>query len=347
MPSDADQSFVTIVVPALNEERHIVGCLTSLLAAACDVRCEILVVDGGSTDRTVELASGVRATSDVTVSVVHNPKRLQSAAVNMAAGLAAPHSRVLLRADAHAHYPADFIRTAVMALRANGATSVVVPMITEGITPMQRAVAAAQNSRLGNGGSSHRTGGRSGFIEHGHHAVFDLAFFRQIGGYNETFSHNEDAELDIRALRAGGRIWMCREAPVTYFPRGSIVGVARQYINHGRGRARTLLLHRQRPKLRQMAPLAILGACILGFLLALADPRFLGVPLAYLLACLGWGVAASIRARDPALLAMGPAAVAMHLGWAVGFVSEVIRHLFRRAAGGRNVPAADAASLRG
>ena len=130
---------------------------------------------------------------------------------------------MLLRADAHADYPPGFVAAVTEALAQPGVTSVVVPMRTVGVTPFQRAVAAAQNSRLGNGGSAHRGGGGpSGPVEHGHHAAFDRDAFLRLGGYDERFTHNEDAEHDVRATRAGGLVWMCREAPVTYFPRATL-----------------------------------------------------------------------------------------------------------------------------
>ena len=37
---------------------------------------------------------------------------------------------------------------------------------------------------------------KSGYVDHGHHAAFRAASFKAIGGYDETFSHNEDAEFD-------------------------------------------------------------------------------------------------------------------------------------------------------
>jgi succinoglycan biosynthesis protein ExoA len=192
---------------------------------------------------------------------------------------------LLVRADAHAGYGADFVATCVAALRRHGATAVVVPMRTIGASGLQRAIAAVQNSRLGNGGSAHRIGGRSGFVDHGHHAAFDRAFFQRIGGYDETFAHNEDAEFDERARRNGGRIWMCADATIDYFPRSRLRPLARQYFKHGAGRARTLLKHRLRPRPRQMAAPMILGLCAGGIVLAPLQAWSAAAPICYAAGC--------------------------------------------------------------
>ena len=315
--------FLTLAIPALNEVKSISACLESLLPQLDPQRSEVLVLDGGSTDGTQDL---VRQWAERVpmLRLVVNARRLQSSACNLAARLADPRATVLVRADAHALYPADFIARCLAALRDSGATSVVVPMRTVGIAGFQRAVAAAQNSRLGNGGSAHRSGGVSAFVDHGHHAAFDLAFFRRLGGYDESFSHNEDAELDLRANRAGGRVWMCREAAITYFPRSAPWALARQYARHGAGRARTLLRHRLQPRPRQMMPVVVLAALLLSLPLAVLSPYALAVPALYVLACCLWGVAPAVRRRDAWILAMGPAAMIIHLAWATGFLRQML-----------------------
>ena len=315
--------FVSIVVPVLNEDHHIASCLECLLQQgrswADGTRFEILVMDGGSTDQTREIVATMQLTHPC-IRLAHNPKRLQSAAMNMAARIASPQATVLLRADAHAAYPDDFVATCVHALLRTGVESVVVPMLTTGEHGFQRAVAAAQNSLLGNGGSAHRRRSASHFVEHGHHAAFTRNSFLRVGGYDETFSHNEDAEYDHRVALAGGRIWLCGEAVLSYFPRREPWGLARQYFFHGAGRARTLLTHHMRPRLRQLMPLLILAGSLGGLLLGLLHPAFLLLPAVYLVACLAWGAAMALGSTDPWLLAMGPAAMIMHLAWASGFV---------------------------
>ncbi len=313
----------SVVMPVLNEERYIARALSSLLGEVERLDGEILVLDGGSRDATRAIVAGLAAAHPV-IRLVDNPGRTQSAACNLAAELACPRSGIMLRADAHAAYPSGFVSTALRALLDTGATSVVVPMRTVGRAPLQRAIAATQNSRLGNGGSSHRRAGASRFVDHGHHAAFDLAFFRSLGGYDRDFTHNEDAELDVRAVRAGGRIWLCTEAAIDYFPRDSLRQLARQYLRHGRGRARTIAKHRLRLKLRQGLPLVLLAATAVAVLAPLSS--WLAVPAGgYLLACLCWGAVEAARRTDAALLLMGPAAVVMHLSWATGFLDSRLR----------------------
>jgi succinoglycan biosynthesis protein ExoA len=323
--------LVALAVPVLNEEAYIAACLASLLEQNDTFRLEILVLDGGSTDRTAEIVRGLQQRHPE-IRLVPNPARLQSAAVNLAARIASPEAGILIRADAHAWYPPGFVTRVVQALREQEATSVVVPMLTVGQAGLQRGIAAAQNSRLGNGGSAHRTGLRSGWIDHGHHAAFDRAFFLSIGGYDESFTHNEDAELDHRAKLAGGRIWLCADAPCTYYPRKDLMSLARQYMKHGAGRARTLLKHRMRPKPRQMAPVAALLGSVAGLVLAPFWPVTLLVPALYAALCLGWGVLLAIRERDPWLAGAGPAAMTMHLAWGTGFLRSLLKHRGGRSA---------------
>jgi succinoglycan biosynthesis protein ExoA len=319
---------VAIIVPALNESAYIVGCLETLIAQRGCTISDIIVADGGSDDDTVALAWTV-SLRDHRVRVVDNPGCIQAAGFNTAAALADPGADILVRADAHVTYAPDFVAKCLAAMAAQDATTVVVPMRTvaragEGF---QRAVAAAQNNRLGNGGAPHRARGASGLVAHGHHAVFDRAFFDRLGGYDTRFSHNEDAEFDVRAHRAGGRIWMCAEARVDYYPRGTMRGLVRQYAHNGRGRARTLLLHRLRPGPRQMAPallLPLLAACCL---LAPLWPPLALAPLAYAAACLCTGLAMAVGRRDVWLLAVGPAAMMMHAGFAWGYATQLLdRH---------------------
>ena len=88
--------------------------------------------------------------------LIDNPARLQSAGVNLAAEAVAGDRSWLVRVDAHGDYPDNYASTLIAEALRTGATSVVVSMDTKGEGGFQRAVAIAQNSRLGTGGSAPR-----------------------------------------------------------------------------------------------------------------------------------------------------------------------------------------------
>jgi succinoglycan biosynthesis protein ExoA len=260
------------------------------------------------------------------IKLVENPGRLQSRALNMVAQRIAPGVKWLIRADAHTTYPPHFVASLLTAAQQTGASSVVVPMRTIGNGCFQRAAAAAQNSRLGNGGSLHRLGGPSQFVDHGHHALFQLDLFRRVGGYDEAFSHNEDFELDQRIRNAGGTIWLTAHAPVDYAPRSSPAALARQYFLHGQGRARTVMKHALVPKIRQVLPVAVLGCYVIGIGMVAWTPAAMVLPLAHFALCFAWGLSLGWCARDLCVAASGVCAVIMHLSWAAGFCTGLARY---------------------
>jgi len=320
-PDGAGIPLVTIAMPALNEARHIAEAIRSVLPALDTLACELLVMDGGSSDATCAI---VRAMSveDPRIQLIHNPRRIQASALNLAARLAHPGATYLVRADCHAAYPENWVRDLVQTIRLREAVSVVVPLRTIGVTPLQRAIAAAQNSRLGNGGSAHRLGGISGYVTHGHHAIFDRREFLRVGGYDESFSHNEDAELDRRFCAAGGRIYLAADLAVTYYPRATLFSLTQQYFQYGRGCARTLEKHASLPRLRQMLPPLVLLYGISALALATVAPMMLVLLAVYAGGCGLSGLALALKAREPSLAMSGLAAITMHLAWAVGFLSH-------------------------
>ncbi len=313
--------FVTIVMPALDEERYIASAIASVLPGEdTEIDYEVIVADGGSVDATAKivrmLARGNRA-----IRLIENVGRTQAAGVNLAARLADPRSSVLVRADCHAGYPDDFVVTCVEALTEQNSASVVVPMRTVGATCLQRAVAAAQNSRLGNGGAAHRLpGGGSRFVDHGHHAAFDREAFLAVGGYDEGFKANEDAEFDKRLVAAGGRIWMNDAATITYYPRASLGSLARQYAGYGAGRAATVLKQGGGLRARQMLPLVAFFGCLTSLILGTQSLLLTAPALIYMAGCMAWGCVMAARSGKPCLALAGLAAMTMHMAWAIGFL---------------------------
>ena len=323
------ETSVLVVIPCLNERDTLPDVLSSILADDGIGSAIVAVVDGGSTDGTREWIDAFAKTHSRVV-VLDNPRRLQSAAVNLAAEALGDGAAWLARVDAHCRYPSGFVSSLVASAAQQGADAVATPMVTDAHGCFQRAVAAAQNSRLGTGGSAHRHAGEGGWIDHGHHALIHMQRFRAIGGYDESFAANEDAEFDMRFKKAGGRIWLSGGQPITYYPRSSMSALFRQYLKYGAGRARTLLLHRARPRLRQLLPVAVAPAAALVLVSPLYGP--LGIPaLAWGGLCLIYGALIAVRLKDGCAIGAGIAAMIMHFAWSLGFWVGLLRWCFAQS----------------
>jgi succinoglycan biosynthesis protein ExoA len=292
----------------LDEEDYLEAALDSIADQSYPFIMEVLVVDGGSTDRTREIARAYRRLS---VRVLDNPNRIQAAALNIALNQA--RGEVFLRVDGHCVLEPDYVECCVHALVESGAALVGGGMTPDASGIVQKGIAKAMASRFGAGPARFHTGGPSGWVDTVYLGAFRTDLARLVGGYAEDVGVNEDAELAIRLGRVGG-VWYDPEIRSHYVPRGDLVSVARQFYGYGHSRAMTVRLHPETLRLRQLLPpLLVLG---------LASPWRKRVATAYLA-----GIAARTAlelAREP-LAAPGYAASlpAMHLSWGLGFLAGI------------------------
>jgi succinoglycan biosynthesis protein ExoA len=323
-PSRVNGADVLVAIPVLNEASHIETCIRSLMDGDERVsRALFVVVDGGSRDQTQKIVFRLMGEFQ-NLRLLDNPRRLQSAAVNLAAREMGEGRRVLVRCDAHATYQKNYVMDVADSLVSHGVASVATPMDAVGKTCFQRANAFIVDTPLGSGGSAHRGGKVSQYVDHGHHAGFDLKVFLHLGGYDETFSHNEDGEYDRRLAKAGGRIFLDANVRIAYSPRATVPALAKQYFNYGKGRARNLAKHGDMPRLRQMIPQATLVACLLGLVVAPVLPIALIIPGGYIAALMLASVWAAVKMKSPCGLLAGLASATMHMSWAAGFFRQVI-----------------------
>jgi len=231
--------FVTIAMPCLDEEAYIEACIRSV--ASQDYpreRLEILVADGGSTDRTREIL-GHLAAEDPRIAVIDNPYRIQAAGMNEIIKRA--RGEVIVRMDVHCEYAKDYVSKCIEALERSGADNTGGAQRARARSWFQKALCAALESPLGVGGAAYRSAENEGFVDTVFLGAFRRRVFETVGMYDPKAITNEDAELNQRILAAGGKVFLSKDVVVHYFPRDSFATLAKQYYKYGRGRARTLL----------------------------------------------------------------------------------------------------------
>jgi succinoglycan biosynthesis protein ExoA len=316
-----------IVIPTLDEQRRIVEVIETLRSDPACARALIVVADGGSKDRTLALVKEL-ASKDENLEMIDASPRGIPGGINLAVRMFGGSRKLLVRIDAHAQYPKHYVSRLINTLLAERADLVVVRMRAQGETCFEMAAATAQNTFLGTGGAPHRIGARSGWVDHGHHALFLLGKFMGIGGYDEFFDNKklrsaEDVDFDARLWDSGGRIWLANDIEVTYFPRSSSLALLKQYYAYGYGRGMMFKRHLSRIKSRHLILPVIAPTVALSALGATLWWPLVLPAIAWSSTCLLCGSLATSSKGWCARFSGVPAAI-MQFGWSAGFLVAVL-----------------------
>lgn len=327
---------VSVVMPVLNEQRHLRESVLRVLAQKYDGEVEIVLALGPSKDRSSKIAEELAAT-DPRIVLVDNPGGRTASALN--AAIAASRHPYVVRVDAHGLLPEGYIHDVATLLDVTGAANVGGMMRVVGETNFGKAVAVAMTSRLGIGGSKFHVGGEPGPA----HTVYLGAFRRDVlvemGGFDEHFLRAQDWELNMRIREAGYTVWFTPELAVTYRPRRDFRALRRQFFSSGQWRRQIVDAHPDTASLRYLAAPVVTGMIGLGTLSGLLAVLGVaaGLPgsawlLTGLLAPLGYACAVLVATyfmghglpwRARVLL---PGVVStMHLAWGAGFLRSIPR----------------------
>ena len=328
-------SLVSVVSPCRNERAHIDDFIVAVLAQRCDgFELELLIADGASDDGS-RACIEAWAERDARVRLVDNSRRIVSTGLNEAIERA--RGDIIVRMDVHTWYADDYVLRCVQALQRTGATCVGGPWLARGEGAMQRAIAAAFQSRFGSGGAASRRADYSGEVDTVYLGAWRREDLRRLGGFDETLVRNQDDELALRIVRCGGRVWQSSDIRSAYLPRASLMALARQFHQYGYWKIPVIRKHRLPASARHVAPFGFLT-----LLACLAVALQWWQPAAYalaglLLAYVGVAAAAAWQAMPETHRRLWPLAMAalacMHFGYASGFGRGVWDFIVLRRAG--------------
>jgi succinoglycan biosynthesis protein ExoA len=312
-------------MPVLDEEAHLAEAVAAILASDYSGPLQVVLALGPSSDATDSIA-GELASADARVLTVPNPTGRTAAALN--AAVAAAQHDIIVRVDGHAVIPRDYIDIAVRTLDETGADNVGGIMGAEGVTDVERAVAAAMTSWFGVGGAAFHIGGGAGEALTVYLGCFRRSALERVGGFDESMVRAQDWELNHRIRATGGLIWFTPELRVSYRPRGSLRRLARQYHEYGRWRREVARRHPETVSLRYLAPplalMGVVGGTVLGVAGLVTGTRGLLAGFALPAGYLASDVLASARAARGLPVSSSrwlPAVFAtMHASWGAGFL---------------------------
>lgn len=312
----------TLIVPTLNEEGPIIRLLESV-ASQTLLPSEVLIVDGGSSDRTVAAASESCERLGIRFRVLDNPQRRVPNALNI--GLEHTSTKYVGKVSAHSELADQYVEVMLTHLEA-GREGAGGRKSARGVTAQGRANAAVLNSRIGVGGSAYHYATTVRDAPHIPSGNYSTDFLKRLGGWDENLPVSQDVELDARIVRNGGRLVLDPSTETYWSCRETLRGLFLQYRRYGCGVASVSLQDRSTFHLRHILPIglvlsqsAIFAAGVSPQLRRLA--RGLGLVYPSLLFSLGTVLSGQKRLNP---LRVTSALAAMQIGYGIGQIEALV-----------------------
>jgi len=290
---------VSIVIPVRNEEKHIEESLAQLVNQTYPKdKMEILIVDGMSEDGTREIVKQfevggkrleVGSHNKLVIRLIDNPKGQRASALNI--GIREAKGDVIMRVDARTIIPPDYVEKCVKTLIETGADNVggvQKPIIRESEIvnreskieirklKTQEAIGIVLSHPFGVGNAQFRLGKKSGYVDTVYLGCFRREIFDKVGLFDEDSAViSEDADMNYRIRKAGGKVYFNKDIVAYYYPRDNFKDLWKLYFRYGGAKAGNLLKRGSLTAWRQFVPPLFLLSLVLLPILGIFSKVFL------------------------------------------------------------------------
>lgn len=205
--------FITVCVIAYNEEDTLVSVLKDIIRQDyAHNSMEVILVDSASTDKTRKIMQEFAECNDkdsqmkfAAVKVLDNHKRTLPCGWNVV--LKHYEGEAVLKVDAHASIPKDFVRKNVEVLESGedicGGQR---PNIIDKPTPFRNTLLLAESSMFGSGIAPYRNNPGKSYVKSMFHAAYRRTVFEKTGGFDERLARTEDNEIHYRMRKFGFKL---------------------------------------------------------------------------------------------------------------------------------------------
>lgn len=326
---------ISVVIPCRNEEHHIGQMLASVLAQEgwnTLFSCEVFVVDGKSTDRTVHAVREVSKQNNA-VKLLTNEKQITAAAFNL--GIQASRGKYICILGAHSEIAPDYLKRCLETMQMIDADNVGGPWRVRGDGYVGETIALAFQSSFSSGGAKSHNETYKGYLDTVWGGFYKKEVFEKVGLFDEELVRNQDDELNYRLIKVGGKIWQTPEIRYSYICRNSLKRLFFQYLQYGYWKVKVIQKHKLPASVRHVIP-----ACFVLFFVVLACLSSFSVYARnFFLVLVGTYSALNVfftflvcskfsRLKYMPLLPV--VFSAYHFAYGMGFLGAMVEHLFFR-----------------
>ena len=321
---------VTLGIIAFNEQLYLPALLDDLLKQTYDKSLiEVILVDGESNDATWHIMCQFQEKNQCLFSAIKtlkNIKRIQPVGWNIVIDNST--CDIILRIDAHARIPVDFVEKNVDVIN-SGEYVCGGPRenIIDNNSNWAKMLLDAEQSLFGSGIASYRndTSERK-YVKSVFHGAYRKEVFDSVGRFNESLIRTEDNELHYRIISSGYKICYDPSIRSFYQTRNTFKRMLKQKYQNGYWIGKTLFICPKCISLFHLVPLLFVMALVLSIIIDL-----LGFPVLLILLAIAYGLFVLINAticliksKNPYDIVLPFVFFSMHICYGIGTIVGII-----------------------
>lgn len=334
--------FVSIIVPAWNEEAFIAKTLDSLLAQDYpDNRFEIIVIDDFSTDNTLKIAIQYSEENPTKVKVlsIRTSHKVKNSAPARRLGIRNAKGEIVINFSAHALASKNLVSTLITKLISFGDDVVAVGCrsIPDPNSPLiPRSIYTAMTSFFGGAGTSTVYPSKDCFVDQVAFAAFRKSIIEKIGGY----PLGDDSELNVLIKILGYKEYFTNDTFVYYRwrPRSitgpnPFIALFKRTIDYGITRICHIKKYPSSLKIVYPIPSFLDLTFVITILSYMFHPSSLftifgfAVLCIYLLVAIASSIYISLTSKSSKMIPIILLSyLTIHFGYGIGFLSGLIRN---------------------
>ncbi len=266
---------ISVVIAVRNEEHYITRCLDSMINQDFPKeKYEILVVDGMSQDKTLEIVKNYQERFPELVRALSNPGKTQSRGRNI--GISESKGKIVAYIDGHAYADKKWLHTLAEVLENSprdvaGIGSIHLPPPDD--TFSGKLIAHVQMSLLGGAGTSFRQKPTSRPVNTAPFVAYRKEVLEMVGLYDESLDKSEDVDLNWRIHKKGFKIIVSPNATTYYYRKyNCFSSLFRHLFGYGLWRAKFIKKHPTAIRMNTIAPPTIIAGILFLSVLSFFHP---------------------------------------------------------------------------
>lgn len=327
---------VTFGVIAYNEHNYLPDLLSDLLSQTYPKKLiEVILVDGNSNDDTLDIMRSFQESHNdlyKDIKIYQNPKKIQPSGWNIV--LQNMHCDVVLRIDAHARLPKDFVERNMFRINA-GENVCGGPRenIIDEDTAWKQMLLDAEQSMFGSGIASYRKQTSDiKYVKSVFHGAYRKDVIENVGRFNENLVRTEDNEYHYRIIKAGYKICYDPCIKSLYQTRSSLKSMIRQKYLNGKWIGITLFVCPHCISLFHLIPAAFVLAMTFCSIIAAIGCKFFLVALLslYILFLIASTLISCCKSKNYMDVFLPAVIFSIHIAYGLGTIIGLFKRIERK-----------------